>query len=557
MTFIVADRVQETTNSPGTGTATLLGAVSGYQSFSTGVGINNTTFYVIADQLGTNWEVGLGALNSTGTVLTRTTVYSSSNGGSTVNFATGIQYVWCDYPSSKAVIQGSPVNFSSIGATTAGTGAFTTLALTTALSVANGGTGVTTSTGSGSVVLSTSPTLVTPLLGTPSSGTVTNLTGTASININGTVGATTASTGVFTTATANSFIPNLSTIPTNGVYLPATNSIGIATNSTNAVTIDASQNVGIGVTPSAKLDVAGAQWIRGAAAAGAILVTTADPTSGANGVSLAASFATGSYGPLKFFTSNTEAMRIDSSGNVGIGTVASASTRFQATISTGHAGTFYSNGGGVALPSSSNYGITLTGNLSGGSAEANIVYGSSGAGLAFNSWNGTTQTERMRIVSSGKFGVGLDPNPNAGTIQSKAIGTDTFGGYNSAGGFTFAVSGVGQIYAVSTSIAAISDERLKENIRDLNDGLQIVMALKPRKYDWKAGKGADTKNARGFIAQEFEQILPDLIDEWREPAPEGEAPYKSIRQDLFPILVKAIQELNAKVTALEEQLGAK
>jgi len=249
MTFIVADRVQETTNSPGTGTATLLGAVSGYQSFSTGVGINNTTFYVIADQLGTNWEVGLGALNSTGTVLTRTTVYSSSNGGSTVNFATGIQYVWCDYPSSKAVIQGSPVNFSSIGATTAGTGAFTTLALTTALSVANGGTGVTTSTGSGSVVLSTSPTLVTPLLGTPSSGTVTNLTGTASININGTVGATTASTGVFTTATANSFIPNLSTIPTNGVYLPATNSIGIATNSTNAVTIDASQNVGIGVTP--------------------------------------------------------------------------------------------------------------------------------------------------------------------------------------------------------------------------------------------------------------------------------------------------------------------
>ena len=66
------------------------------------------------------------------------------------------------------------------------------------LAVANGGTGVTTSTGTGSVVLSTSPTLVTPALGTPSSGVVTNLTGTASININGTVGATTASTGAFT-----------------------------------------------------------------------------------------------------------------------------------------------------------------------------------------------------------------------------------------------------------------------------------------------------------------------------------------------------------------------
>lgn len=74
--------------------------------------------------------------------------------------------------------------------------------LTGTLPVANGGTGVTTSTGSGNTVLSTSPTLVTPALGTPSSGVVTNLTGTASININGTVGATTANTGSFTTLAA-------------------------------------------------------------------------------------------------------------------------------------------------------------------------------------------------------------------------------------------------------------------------------------------------------------------------------------------------------------------
>ena len=74
-----------------------------------------------------------------------------------------------------------------------------TITLGGTLVVANGGTGTTTSTGSGSVVLDTSPTLVTPALGTPSSGVVTNLTGTASININGTVGATTANTGAFTT----------------------------------------------------------------------------------------------------------------------------------------------------------------------------------------------------------------------------------------------------------------------------------------------------------------------------------------------------------------------
>ena len=76
--------------------------------------------------------------------------------------------------------------------------------ITGVLPVAHGGTGVTTSTGTGSVVLSNSPTFVTPALGTPSSGVVTNLTGTASININGTVGATTANTGTFTVLTATS-----------------------------------------------------------------------------------------------------------------------------------------------------------------------------------------------------------------------------------------------------------------------------------------------------------------------------------------------------------------
>lgn len=68
-------------------------------------------------------------------------------------------------------------------------------------------------------------------LGTPSSGTVTNLTGTASININGTVGATTPAAGTFTAAIANSFVPNSATIPSNGIYLPAANTLGWAINS--------------------------------------------------------------------------------------------------------------------------------------------------------------------------------------------------------------------------------------------------------------------------------------------------------------------------------------
>ena len=107
-----------------------------------------------------------------------------------------------------------------------------------------------------------------------------------------------------------------------------------------------------------------------------------------------------------------------------------------------------------------------------------------------------------------------------------------------------------------TTISAISDQRFKENIRDLDVGLDAIMALKPRKFDWKAGKGKDKKDDRGFVAQEFEQVFPDLIDEWKDPAPEGEEPYKSVRQDLIPVFVKAIQEQQAMINELKAEVAA-
>jgi len=107
MTFKLVDRVRETSISPGTATAVLAGAALGYQTFSAGVGANNTTYYVIADQSGANWEVGYGTVGALGTTLARTTVLSSSNGGSLVNFTSGTQDVWVDYPATKAVFQDS------------------------------------------------------------------------------------------------------------------------------------------------------------------------------------------------------------------------------------------------------------------------------------------------------------------------------------------------------------------------------------------------------------------------------------------------------------------
>jgi hypothetical protein len=111
------------------------------------------------------------------------------------------------------------------------------------------------------------------------------------------------------------------------------------------------------------------------------------------------------------------------------------------------------------------------------------------------------------------------------------------------------------VHATNTTISALSDIRFKENVRNLDVGLNAVMLLKPRLYDWKEGKGANIKNARGFIAQEFETVFPDLIDTWKDPAPEGEEPYKSVRQDLIPVLVKAIQEQQLLIQQLQADVA--
>ena len=102
MALVLADRVKETTTTAGTGTVTLLGASTGYQSFSV-VGNGNTTYYTIAGQGTSEWEVGVGTYTLSGTTLARTTVLASSNSGSLVNFSAGTKDVFVTYPAGRSV----------------------------------------------------------------------------------------------------------------------------------------------------------------------------------------------------------------------------------------------------------------------------------------------------------------------------------------------------------------------------------------------------------------------------------------------------------------------
>jgi hypothetical protein len=199
------------------------------------------------------------------------------------------------------------------------------------------------------------------------------------------------------------------------------------------------------------------------------------------------------------------------------------------------------------------------------STNANIAgylsFGTSGSGVGM--------VERARIDSSGNLLVGQTTrsqtivgaylSSDGSTSSCMAASTNAATTWNTystgAGAYRFYVDMGGTVHATSIVITAISDERLKENVRDIDTGLSTVMALKPRRYDWKEGKGLDKKNAAGFIAQEFEQVLPDSVG--TSKAGEDGIEYKNINyEELIPTLTKAIQEQQALITSLTERITA-
>jgi len=273
---------------------------------------------------------------------------------------------------------------------------------------------------------------------------------------------------------------------------------------------------------------------------------------------------TGTYLPMTFFTSGSERVRVDTVGNVGIGTsspgykleVVSANSIVASTGSSGY-GSFYARGSGT------NSAYLFLGN--GGGEKGRITSNDDGA-LTFS--NGTSAIERARIDSSGNLLVGttvFSTNAvgirfaNSATVPQISVGVSAASNnyllYNTtAAAFRFFVSDAGQINATSTSIAAISDASLKENVRDLDTGLTQVMALKPRRFDWKEDTKIGLKNVAGFIAQEVEQILPDLVYDYQYNADETK---KSLKMgDILPTLVKAIQELKAELDTVKAELAA-
>jgi hypothetical protein len=371
MALVVKDRVKETTTTTGTGTITLAGAVTGFQSFSV-IGDANTTYYAIVG--GTQWEVGIGTYTSSGTTLSRDTVLESSTGGTKVDFAAGSKDVFVTYPAEESVDQDTAQTLTN--KTFDGGTVVTANSSATALRI--------TQTGSGNALV------VEDSANPDSTPLVIDQNGNMAIGfVPGVFGqpfsiATSSNTG----ATFLDYVNN------SGAF-----SLNFAKSRTGTTPYNTPTIVQSG-------DVLGSINFNGADG-GAAYVTGArirsevDGTPGTNDMPGRLVFSTTADGA----SSPTERMRITSAGDVGIGTTSTGGYRVAVVGSTASSVPLYLN-------SDATNAYVYSPNP--------LYLGSTGANqLAFV----TNNTERMRITSAGNVGIGITSPSVAldvlGTIEAQ------------------------------------------------------------------------------------------------------------------------------------------
>ena len=291
---------------------------------------------------------------------------------------------------------------------------------------------------------------------------------------------------------------------------------------------------------------------------------------------------------IAFAEGGTEVARFDSSGNLGVG-ISSPADRLDIARSSSSNST-----GGLTLTNTDNsgYGSALTWNLKLNSTAGNWgrIYteaaSTTATFMAFQTTVGSTLAERMRITSGGSLLIG-STNENGRLYVEGSDAGNTFGARNTnasyaatvgffganrnttnnsfwfidcynfgAGSYKFRVADSGNVTNTNGSYGTISDVKLKENIVDATSKLDKVNQLQVRNYNFI---GDDLKQI-GFVAQEFEQVFPSLVDESVDKDVDGNdlgTTTKTIKTTvLIPILVKAIQEQQAMITSLTARIAA-
>jgi hypothetical protein len=177
------------------------------------------------------------------------------------------------------------------------------------------------------------------------------------------------------------------------------------------------------------------------------------------------------------------------------------------------------------------------------SAVANMTLDATGNMSFFTSDLGLTTGPVTKFTNSCQW-IGIVSTASTTALNNFSMYSTT------AAAYRFYVDWGGTIHATSTSITAISDRSLKTNIRPLETGLVEIMKLQPRRFDWING---DASNVAGFIAQEVEEVLPELVTDQMYSESETKKALKM--GDILPTLVSAIQQQQAIIASLTDRIA--
>jgi hypothetical protein len=523
MALVLNDRVKETTTTTGTGTVNLGGAETGFETFVAGVGDGNTTYYCIT--AGAEFEVGLGTVtDASPDTLSRTTILSSSNSDSAVDFSAGTKDVFCTLPASKAVFEDASSNVTLPG----------TLDVDGGITVDNitiDGTEIDLSSGDLTI----------------------DAAGDIILDADG---------GDITFKDAGTEIGHLSNSSSDFIISSAVNDKDLKFQGTDnnsvitALTLDMSE--------------AGNASFNGSVTANAGVVvdnitidgTEIDLSSGDLTIDVAGNIQLDAddNGEIRILDGGTQFAQIKKDGNNAL---------FQSIVADGD---FIIQG-----IDSSSFVSALTLDMSdAGTAIFNhdVRVGDNnfficGAGddvaIASDGTHGTISTGNGNFIVDCHNTIILDADD--GEIQFKDAGTEV-GGINMASSnfaFESKVSdkdilfkgndGGSEITALTldmseagaatfnNNVTAFSDERLKDNIETLEDGLDKVEQLRGVTYT------RDGKENIGVIAQEIEKILPEIV-----LTADDEMGTKSVDYSrITAVLIEAVKELSARVKELESK----
>jgi len=388
-----------------------------------------------------------------------------------------------------------------------------------------------------------------------------------SLVANSNVGIGTASPSQKLTVTGNAYVGtgNYFTDNTSGYFFSGNGSYdaGLYATGTSLTTLKAQNNLSF-VTNGAermRIDASGAVSIKQASDTNVYLSLDGTANSYFNMNTTNGYILSGSN--TIFNTAGSERMRIDSSGNVGIGTSSPSSF----------------NGGGHRLVVGN--GANFQGMSIYSAVEGNIYFadGTSGTesyagSLGYNHSSNflymyTNGSERARIDSSGNLLVGKTSTNIAGDGVVLGTGSQSFTGTggqysyrittNGGVGLHHFYSDVGGTQTLKSYVGTdgnyvqLSDYRLKENITPIENAVDKVNKLKPVTYTWKNTEG---KEAHGFIAHEFKEVLPNEVDGDKDQVKEDGTPfYQAINvSSAIPLLVKAMQEQQEIIESLKTRI---